>query len=260
LTSVKRRAGSRLPGGRPGSTATRALARSKKPVLLVPARLPARFGVADAPHGSAAAVGAALVPGRQARRRPGKSSNALRVIKPAGTRASKNPLARLPQGVRATMVAEALMYQRILVPLDGSSTAERGLHEAIRLAAGTAAQIELLHVVDDFPGIREFAAYDLLEQARRERELRGEAALESAVALAEAAGVKATAKVLFVVTDLSDTIIARARRARCDAIVMGTHGRSGLSRAVLGSVAEGVARRSPVPVLLVPPLAEPVAG
>ncbi|WP_284617861.1 universal stress protein [Aquabacterium humicola] len=145
------------------------------------------------------------------------------------------------------------MTSRILVPIDGSPTAQRGLEEAIRLAVSQSASLLLLHVIDDFPKLREFASYEMLAQEQESRAHRPDAMLAAAVREAGAAGVAADSKVVFAVLDLPDTVVDIAAREGCDLIVIGTHGRRGLSRAMLGSVAEGVARRSAVPVLLVPP-------
>lgn len=149
------------------------------------------------------------------------------------------------------------MYHRILVPFDGSPTSERGLTEAIRIAAGSPCQLVLLYVIDDFPKLREFAAYDTLAETRAERAHEPDPLLAAAVRRAAEAGVRADPKVVFAVVELPETVVEAAASEHCDLIVIGTHGRRGVPRAVLGSVAEGVARRSPVPVLLVPPLTEP---
>jgi nucleotide-binding universal stress UspA family protein len=143
---------------------------------------------------------------------------------------------------------------RILVPIDGSPTAQRGLEEAIRLAVAQSASLLVLHVIDDFPKLREFASYEMLAQEQESRAHRPDPMLAEAVREAGAAGVAADSKIVFAVLDLPDTVVDVAEREGCTMIVVGTHGRRGLSRAMLGSVAEGVARRSAVPVLLVPPV------
>ncbi|NRF70974.1 universal stress protein [Aquincola sp. S2] len=151
------------------------------------------------------------------------------------------------------------MFRHILVPLDGSATAERGLQQAIRLATAHPSSILLLHVIDDFPTMREFASYELLAQEQEARANVPAAMLAAAVQQAAQAGVTAASRVAFAVLDLPDTIVDIASKEHCELIVLGTHGRRGLARAVIGSVAEGVARRSPVPVMLVPPAAGTVA-
>lgn len=88
-----------------------------------------------------------------------------------------------------------------------------------------------------------------LERARSEREdyLRG-------VAARDFSATKVTTGVEFS-EHVAEAIIAAARENNADAIAMGTHGRSGISRALMGSVAEGVVRESPVPVILIGPQA-----
>lgn len=147
------------------------------------------------------------------------------------------------------------MVRRILVPLDGSPTAERGLVEAIRVAKSNGSRLVLLHLIDDFPTMREFASIETLETMEGRRRQAGEALLSAAATVARHAGVAVEESVLRTRDTAAQTIIDQARQLHCDLIVLGTHGRSGVARAILGSVAEGVARHSNVPVLLVPPTA-----
>lgn len=144
------------------------------------------------------------------------------------------------------------VYERILVPLDGSATAERGLQEAIRLAGERPSKLVLLHVIDDFPMLMEMAAVSNFEAGlQKSREL-GQQILSQAQSKAAAAGVEALTVLREVAQSrVAEIVIDEAARARCDLIVMGTHGRRGLSRLALGSDAERVARSTPVPVLLV---------
>lgn len=145
------------------------------------------------------------------------------------------------------------MYKRILVPVDGSTTARRGLREAIGLAQVHGARLLLLHVVDDYPLLIEAsasaAAFDQVRDAMRRQ---GETVLAEALATATAAGVEAE-KLLREVTAyrVAQAIVEESRQAACDLIVMGTHGRRGISRLMLGSDAESVLKSSSVPVLLV---------
>jgi nucleotide-binding universal stress UspA family protein len=145
------------------------------------------------------------------------------------------------------------MYSRILVPIDGSDTANRGLVEAIRLAHGHPTQLVLLHVIDDFPTMREFASSDPREEQRAQRRRAAQELLEHGAKLARASHVTATTEVCFAIESAADSIVEAASRLDCGLVAIGTHGRHGFRRAVLGSVADEVARRSAVPVLLVPP-------
>lgn len=145
------------------------------------------------------------------------------------------------------------MYQHILVPIDGSPTAERGLREAMGLAAEQKARLRVLTVVDTLTlGMVEMSSVldvqGVLADLRRQAEHR----LSDAEARAREAGVK-VATVLREVKggSVADAIVAEAREHACDLIVMGTHGRRGMRRLTLGSDAELVLRASPAPVLLV---------
>lgn len=135
----------------------------------------------------------------------------------------------------------------ILVPLDGSPLAEAVLGELNRLAAPGQMHVVLLRVVHRTQPVRgdEAAAYYTVAelQASARDYLEG-----IARRLAEQ-GVEA--EVAIRAGDAAQEIVAAAHECRADLIAMGTHGRSGVSRVVLGSVAEAVVRRSPVPVMLV---------
>lgn len=145
------------------------------------------------------------------------------------------------------------MYHRILVPIDGSSTSTQGLDEAIKLAKLTGASLRLIHVVDPLTfatGFELYGAYagnviPLMKEA-------GEKILEQARTLVAASGVKVDT-LLFdsLATRVSDTVVEQAKAWDADLIVIGTHGRRGVKRLMLGSDAEQIVRMAPVPVLLV---------
>jgi nucleotide-binding universal stress UspA family protein len=144
------------------------------------------------------------------------------------------------------------MYQRILVPLDGSTTAERGLQEAISLASGHQCRVLMLHVLDDYPLFSEVtsaASYQELIKGMRHHGLevlaRGRQSAENAGLHTETLLREVTGK------KVSDVIVDQIRQHHCDLVVMGTHGRRGIARLTLGSDAQEVVRSSPVPVLLV---------
>jgi nucleotide-binding universal stress UspA family protein len=145
------------------------------------------------------------------------------------------------------------MYRKILVPIDGSSTSARGLDEAIKLAKGQKATLVILHVIDEMVamyGADMVPVYidKIFESLRKV----GKATVAKAMARVRATGVKANAVLVEKVGGpVADVIVAQAKKQRADLIVIGTHGRRGVTRLVMGSDAEGVVRRSPVPVLLV---------
>ena len=145
------------------------------------------------------------------------------------------------------------IYQRILVPIDGSETAQCGLQEAIRLAKAGGGQLRLFHVIDDLSFALAMDAYagqqgDWLATMREA----GTRLVNDAKSAAAAAGVKAEG-VLYesASTRLADAVAAEAAKWQADLIVLGTHGRRGVGRLLLGSGAESVLRSAPIPVLVV---------
>lgn len=145
------------------------------------------------------------------------------------------------------------MYSRILVPLDGSATSQRGLAEAIHFARGHATELVLMHVIEDFPTMSEFASSVPPDEQRTLRRHAAQELLKPYVHLAEAAHLLVKTRIEFAGELLHELIIDTAVKTKCDLIILGTHGRHGVIRAVLGSVAEAVVRHSPLPVMLVPP-------
>jgi nucleotide-binding universal stress UspA family protein len=145
------------------------------------------------------------------------------------------------------------MYKHILVPVDGSATSRRGLRAAIALAKTQRARLAILNVVDAMPvfaSLEGVTAYDpgILEALRKG----GRKILARAAAEAKKRGVKAkTVLAENIAGRVADVIVRQAKKLRADLLVLGTHGRRGLSRMVMGSDAELVVRQSPVPVLLV---------
>jgi nucleotide-binding universal stress UspA family protein len=143
-------------------------------------------------------------------------------------------------------------FKRILVPVDGSTPSRAGLERAIALAKSSRARLRLLHVVDDnavMQGIEPaINVGDLLDILMDD----GRKVLAAAAAAASKRGVKAdTVLYELHIGRVAERIVREASKWRADVIVMGTHGRRGIGRLVMGSDAESVVRESPVPVLLV---------
>ncbi|OGT13654.1 MAG: universal stress protein [Gallionellales bacterium RIFOXYB12_FULL_54_9] len=143
------------------------------------------------------------------------------------------------------------MYQRILVPVDGSSTSDRALQEAIKLIDTQPALLRLVHVIDDLQfldteGYVDYAALRELTQQigvrtlARAEEVAKQADITVETSLLDANGER-----------IARVIVAEALSWGADLIVIGTHGRAGFNHLLFGSVAEGVVRGSSVPVLLV---------
>ena len=144
------------------------------------------------------------------------------------------------------------MYQRILVPLDGSATSERGLREAIKLASGQQSTLFFLHVVDDFRMLVEMTSVRSYDEMLKGLRQYGLEILAKARHAAEQGGVHRESLLREVTNErVAQVIVDQAKQHGCDLIVMGTHGRRGFNRIAMGSEAEQVARTSTVPVLLV---------
>jgi len=153
------------------------------------------------------------------------------------------------------------IYQRILVPLDGSDTSRLGLQEAIRVAKLTQGRLRLFHVVDDLSFALAVDAYggQSGDWLRTLRDL-GTKLLAEGREVAESAGVQVEVALHESFNDkLPDAVAGEARRWPADLIVVGTHGRRGVGRLMLGSGAENILRSAPVPVLLVRPPEEAAA-
>jgi nucleotide-binding universal stress UspA family protein len=145
------------------------------------------------------------------------------------------------------------MYQKILVPVDGSATSDLGLNEATKLAKLTGARVRLLHVVDVLSlaiageGMVGTAG-DVLAAVRES----GRTILQRAEASVQSAALSVDTVLLDNSAGRVAEIVAdEAASWGADLIVLGTHGRRGVGRLILGSDAEQVLRLAPVPVLLV---------
>jgi nucleotide-binding universal stress UspA family protein len=143
------------------------------------------------------------------------------------------------------------MYQRILVPVDGSPTSNSGLWEAIKLARLTGATLRVLHVIDGATSLMSGEGYvsgevfAIMKQA-------GQTVLDEARIKVDAAGVPVdTALFDDLSRGLSDRVADQVEEWGADVIVLGTHGRRGVRRMLLGSDAEQIVRTATVPVLLV---------
>lgn len=144
------------------------------------------------------------------------------------------------------------MYRRIIVPLDGSALAEQALDQAAELSRVTGAPLQLLRIVD-YLRMEQYGIYALaLEYATAEPVLAVEQG-ESKDYLTKIEN-KLAREGLAVATEVRQGRVAREIVAFAqpgDVIVMASHGRGGLSRWLLGSIAEDVVRHATVPVLLV---------
>ena len=146
------------------------------------------------------------------------------------------------------------MYERILAPIDGSETSQSAFEFALSIARENGAELTPLFVVEvpiaayTTPGgDPKYVHEALLKEGER---LAGEA-----LAAMRRDGVRGTPRVVEVDTpggSIPERILEEAHAAHCDLVVMGTHGRRGVKRLMLGSVAERFMRMSCCPVLLIP--------
>jgi nucleotide-binding universal stress UspA family protein len=147
------------------------------------------------------------------------------------------------------------MAPRILVAVDESPASARAVEHGAELARALSAELRLLHVVDlGWLSVGPELALDV-EAKIAARECAGDELLAAALRRARAAGVAAATKRKDTgspAQSVADVIVKEAADWGAGLVVVGTRGRRGLERLVLGSVAEAVARASTVPVLLVP--------
>ncbi|RJT06474.1 universal stress protein [Halococcus sp. IIIV-5B] len=138
------------------------------------------------------------------------------------------------------------MYDRILVPTDGSPEVDPVVEHAVELARVHDAELHAIYVVNT-AGYASLPADSAIEGLGTMLNDQGEGALDRVEELAS--GV--TVERVLVEGAPSKRIVEYAEREGCDLVVMGTHGRGGIDRLLLGSVAERVVRTSSVPVLTV---------
>jgi nucleotide-binding universal stress UspA family protein len=136
------------------------------------------------------------------------------------------------------------MYKNIILAYDGSKYSNKALQEAIRIATSSDGSLLILSIVDitdefesEAPGLTDKMTEKLLRLAQK--------ALEKAVA------AKVKAKIEIHVGDAYEMIVDIAKKKKADIIVMGSHGRTGLTRLLMGSVTSRVIGHSPCSVLVV---------
>jgi len=145
------------------------------------------------------------------------------------------------------------MYQRILVPVDGSATSNLALESAIGMAKAFEGRLRLVHVLDEIAWMGGYDAYGgstagLYESLRKW----ADEVLREGVATVRSAGIEAD-MMLFDAPGqrLGETVATAAQLWNADLVVVGTHGRRGVHRLLMGSGAEQIIRLAPVPLLVV---------
>lgn len=143
-------------------------------------------------------------------------------------------------------VEPSAMYERVLVPTDGSEGVESAAEHAIDIARTYGAELHVLYAVDTASLSVEVNTAAIIEDLEAE----GAEATAEVAEQAEAAGVeRVRTEVIHGIPH--ETILDYAEDNAADLVVMGTHGRTGLDRYLIGSVTEKVVRKSDVPVLTV---------
>ncbi|MBI5277190.1 MAG: universal stress protein [Burkholderiales bacterium] len=146
------------------------------------------------------------------------------------------------------------MYQRILVPTDGSPLSKKAVKSAIGLAASLGSELVALHVVPHyattyFEGGSSALSHADVGRIEKHWAEEAQALVDGVVEAAAAAGVQAKAAIAHA-DSAADAIVAAARKHKCDLLVMASHGHRGLKRLLLGSETLKVLTHSGIPVLV----------
>ncbi|SDM45020.1 universal stress protein [Polaromonas sp. JS666] len=145
------------------------------------------------------------------------------------------------------------MFKRILIPVDGSDTSTKALVAGLQMARETGASVRLVHFVNEMAylsGIDPYGSYsaDLAGMMREG----GAKVLADAMAVAQSASVEVSQVLLEEPGNrLGEAVATAARQWGADLVVVGSHGRRGIGRVLMGSGAEQILRLAPVPVLVI---------
>lgn len=146
-----------------------------------------------------------------------------------------------------------MSYQNILVAVDGSPTSDYAVTEATSLARSTGGRIRLLTVMDPLAHVSGFERPEIyIQEVLPRLKKAGDALLQKTLERVAQQGVAVdTLLIENMSARVAQLVVEHASAWGADLIVLGTHGRRGLQRVLMGSDAEQIARTSPVPVLLV---------
>jgi len=145
------------------------------------------------------------------------------------------------------------MYKRILVAIDGSQAAKLALEEALKIAQAAQSTVTAIFVAEHVAQMVDVGTGLLEEQATATAATGAAmATLEDARTLFEQRNIRGSTRTIDAYGEDIVTVLCRmAEACEADLVVMGTHGRRGIGRMLLGSVAEAFLRRAGMPVLLV---------
>jgi len=148
-------------------------------------------------------------------------------------------------------MSEEIPLRTILVPLDGSDFSFKAAKYAIKIAAMSKAELVCVHAIINLPYDQFAAGGVAVAQYLNESKRLADTWYERVKTDASKQGVKATGETILDVASPADSIINYAEKKGVDLIVIGTKGRTGLKRFLLGSVASGVVAHAKCPVLVV---------
>jgi nucleotide-binding universal stress UspA family protein len=148
-------------------------------------------------------------------------------------------------------MADDVRLERILVPLDGSDSSFQAARYAIRIAKMANAEIIFMHAVVNPPYVEYKTAGLVIMHYIEEAKMHAEAWYAKAGDMASKEGVRFSSETILDIASPADSIVTYAERKKVDLIVMGTHGRTGIKRFLLGSVASGVLSHAKCSVLVV---------
>ena len=144
-----------------------------------------------------------------------------------------------------------VVYKKILVPVDGSAFSFSAAKYAIALAKPSGAEVICVHSIVNPPYMTYPSAGMMIPRYIEEAKTEASGWFDQIKAMAAPAGVKVTTDTILDVFSITDSILNYAKAHNVDLIVMGTHGRSGVKRLLMGSVASGVVAHAGCPVLVV---------
>lgn len=141
------------------------------------------------------------------------------------------------------------LFKKILVPVDGSSTSNKALDCALQMAKEGQGQLRVIHAIDELGYL---SSYEYSGELMATAQKNAHQILQAAMAKAQALAIPVDSRVIDTPGQrLGHTVADEAANWGADLIVLGTHGRRGLGRVLLGSGAEQIIRMAPVPSLIV---------
>ena len=144
-----------------------------------------------------------------------------------------------------------ISMKKILVPVDGSDSSVLAARHAIALAKMSGADVLLVHAVVSLPYLQHKTGGDVLDTYVEEAKRYAQMWFDQIKEMAAKSDVRTTSEVILEVESIADVIVNYAKSHNADLIVIGSRGRTGLKRFLLGSVASGVVSHAQCPVMIV---------